>query len=99
MEKEEPKAKAPAKKQKKEQPAKPTPKKEEAKPVQPTALEKAQKAEARLLSVLSNGNYPKESKLADLKSQLELVRALKPEEAAKLKYNVDALKGMIGLMS
>lgn len=68
-------------------------------PAQPTPLEKAQKAEARLLSVLSNGNYPKESKLADIKAQLELVRALKPEEVAKLKYNADALKGMIGLMS
>ena len=85
--------------------AKPTPKKKApeenkaAKPAEPTPFEKAQKAEARLLSVLSNGNYPKESKLADLKAQLDLVRALKPEEVSKLKYNADALKGMIGLMS
>ncbi len=93
-----PKAKKPAEK-KKEPEKKREAKKPQEKPAESSAFEKARKSEARLLSVLSNGNYPKESKLQDLKTQLELVRALKPEEASKLKYNADALKGMIGLMS
>ena len=59
----------------------------------------ALKAEARLQSVLSNGNYPKESKLADLKAQAALVAKLKPEDAAKLKYNVATLKMMASMLN
>lgn len=62
-------------------------------------LEAAQKAEARLQSVLSNGNYPKESKIADLKAQIALVNKLKPEDAAKLKYNVATLKMMASMLN
>ena len=62
-------------------------------------LASAQKAEARLQSVLSNGNYPKESKIADLKAQIALVNKLKPEDAAKLKYNAATLKMMASMLN
>lgn len=92
-------AKKPAKELSKEAKTNDQPKKNEpAKKAAKSSLDVAKKAEARLQSVLSNGNYPKESKLKDLQVQLKLVQSLKPEEASSLKYNADSLKGMISLL-
>ena len=91
------------------QAAKPAPKKQ-AKPAakavtkhkesKPKALplDVALQADARLRSVISNPNYPQADKVADIEKQLERVRALPKEDAAKLTYGIDALKAMLAVM-
>lgn len=82
-------------------PAEPQPKKKADKPAeQPKAkklthLEQALAAEPRLKANSSNPTYPLESKLKDLKAQLELVKKLKSEDRKKLTLNLDAIKAMI----
>lgn len=75
------KAKAPAKKA-----AKP-----KAKPKQEAveeALQKAVAADRRLQAVLPNPTYPLESKIADLKTQRELLASLPAEKIDSLKYGI-----------
>lgn len=64
----------------------------------PSALEIALQADARLKSVISNPNYPQADKVADIEKQLELVRKLPKEDAAKLTYGIEALKAMLAVM-
>ena len=86
--------KAKAEAPKEEEKAKPAPKKAPAKKVAPS-LETVKKSEARLLSVVSNSNYPLESKQADVKSQLALVKQLKSEDVKSLKLDAKALEEML----
>ena len=78
----------------------PKPKKAEKPAEQPKAkklthLEQALAAEPRLKANSSNPTYPLESKLKDLKAQLELVKKLKSEDRKKLTLSLDAIKAMI----
>ena len=94
-EKTQPKAKSEAKEPKeKAQPkakAAPQPKVEET-PNQD--FEIAKKADSRLSCVVNNPNYPKESKINDIKAQKTLLSKLNPEEISKLKYNLAALEDL-----
>lgn len=61
----------------------------------PSDFEKASKADKRLKSVVSNSTYSMEKKQKDIKSQISLVKKLKPEEASQLSYSLADLQSLL----
>ena len=91
---EKPAAKEPVKKSAKAKASSP----KEKKPA-PSDFEKASKADKRLKSVVSNSTYSTEKKQKDIKSQISLVKKLKPEEASQLSYSLADLQALLESLS
>ena len=91
---EKPAAKEPVKKSAKAKASSP----KEKKPA-PSDFEKASKADKRLKSVVSNSTYSTEKKQKDIKSQISLVKKLKPEEASQLSYSLTDLQSLLESLS
>lgn len=91
---EKPAAKEPVKKSAKAKASSP----KEKKPA-PSDFEKASKADKRLKSVVSNSTYSTEKKQKDIKSQINLVKKLKPEEASQLSYSLVDLQALLESLS
>ena len=91
---EKPAAKEPVKKSAKAKASSP----KEKKPA-PSDFEKASKADKRLKSVVSNSTYSTEKKQKDIKSQISLVKKLKPEEASQLSYSLIDLQALLESLS
>ena len=91
---EKPAAKEPVKKSAKVKASSP----KEKKPA-PSDFEKASKADKRLKSVVSNSTYSTEKKQKDIKSQISLVKKLKPEEASQLSYSLTDLQALLESLS
>ena len=91
---EKPAAKEPVKKSAKVKASSP----KEKKPA-PSDFEKASKADKRLKSVVSNSTYSTEKKQKDIKSQISLVKKLKPEEASQLSYSLIDLQALLESLS
>lgn len=91
---EKPAAKEPVKKSAKTKASSP----KEKKPA-PSDFEKASKADKRLKSVVSNSTYSTEKKQKDIKSQISLVKKLKPEEASQLSYSLTDLQALLESLS
>lgn len=108
-----PKAETPAKPQKQPKPKKqakpagPNPekipaepkKKSVTKPKKPQSLlEEALKADKNLKANVNNSNYPTESKIVDLKAQIERIKKLKPAEREQLGLSLESLKMMLSVL-
>ncbi len=59
----------------------------------------ASKNDKKLNANLNNPNYPKEAKIKDLKSQIALIRTLKPNETKKLLLGLRVLEGRLKELS
>ena len=88
----------------KQEKAKPAPKQEKQKPEpkkaekpKQTPLEEAIACDKKLKANVNNPNYPLASKVADLKSQLERIKKLKPEDRKQLSLSIDTIKMMLAM--
>jgi len=59
----------------------------------------ASKNDKKLNANLNNPNYPKEAKIKDIKSQITLIRTLKPSETKKLLLGLRVLEGRLKELS